>query len=440
MNAVSAIDRIAATHAGLSPRLPGGPEWARRRGRALATLVGRGLPERRDENWKYLDHARLAGYDFDVVSRAAPDPAALARARLSLDGARRLVMVDGRFDAALSGGEPLDGVTHDDIGALLDREPAAALELLRLPADDADDRFAVMADAFTDGGVVIRIAAGSAPPRPLHLLHVASAMRPAAHHARLVIEVGAGAKLVLVEEFLSLGDAAVFANLAAELAIGPSADVEHLRLHRQNPAAALVETWVARLDAAGNYRQHLIALGGGMIRSNFRLALAGEAAACRLAGLFMADGARQVDIHTQVEHRAPRTRTEQDFRGIATGRGRGALNGRIVMRAEARGADASQTLRNLLLSPLAEINARPQLEIHVDDVRCRHGATTGTLDPAQLFYLRSRGLDEATARSLLTFAFCQDVLAGMPLPVVRDFVATRIADILPDVELMREQA
>jgi Fe-S cluster assembly protein SufD len=404
MNAASAIDRIAATHAGLSPQLPGGPEWARRRSRALETLLGRGLPQRRDENWKYLDHARLAGYDFDVVSGAAPDPAALARARLPLDGARRLVIVDGRFDAALSGGESLDGVTHDDIGALLDRQPAAALDLLRFPADDVDDRFAVMADAFTDGGVVIRIAAGSAPPRPLHLLHVASARRPAAHHARLVIEVGAGAKLVLVEEFLSLGDAAVFANLAAELAIGASADVEHLRLHLQNPAAAQVETWVARLEASGNYRQHLIALGGGVIRSNFRLALAGEAAACRLAGLFMADGERQVDIHTQVEHGAPRTRTEQDFRGIATGRGRGALNGRIVMRAAARGADASQTLRNLLLSPLAEINARPQLEIHVDDVRCRHGATTGTLDPFQLFYLRSRGLDEATARSLLTFA------------------------------------
>jgi Fe-S cluster assembly protein SufD len=439
VNAASAIDRIAATHAGLAPLLPGGPQWAHRRGRALATLIGRGLPDRRDENWKYFDHARLAGYDFGVVAHTAVDPAALAGVRLPLDGACRLVMVDGRFEPALSGGEPLAGVTHDDIGALLGREPAAALDLLRLPADDADDRFAVMADAFTAGGVVIRVAAGSTPPRPLHLLHVASAMRPAAHHARLVIEVGAGAKLVLVEEFLSLGDAAVFANLAAGLAIGPSADLEHLRLHRQNTETVQVETWDARLDAGSSYRQHLDVLGSGMVRSNFRLGLAGEAAACRLAGLFMVDDKRQVDIHTQVEHCAPRTRTEQDFRGVATGRGRGAINGRIVMRPAARGADANQSIRNLLLSPLAEINARPQLEIHVDDVRCRHGATTGTLDPVQLFYLRSRGLDEATARNLLTFAFCQDVLAGMPLPVVRDFVATRIADILPDVELMREQ-
>ena len=177
-----------------------------------------------------------------------------------------------------------------------------------------------------------------------------------------------------------------------------------------------------------------------MVRSNFRLELDGEAAECRLAGLFMADGDRQIDIHTQVQHHGARSRTVQDYRGIATDRGRGAMNGRIVVHPSARGADASQTIRNLLLSPLAEINARPQLEIHVDDVRCRHGATTGTLDPDQFFYLKSRGLDEATAKSLLTFAFCQDVLAGIPLPEVRDFVATQVAGILPDVELMREQA
>jgi Fe-S cluster assembly protein SufD len=434
------MERIVASHARLAPRLAGGPAWAARRGLALDTLMGRGLPERRDENWKYLDHARLAGYGFDVPERTAADPAAIATARLAITGARQLVLVDGRFDAARSLGEPLEGLAVEDIGALLCRDPAAALALLRRPAEDADDRFALMADAFADGGLVIRLAAGSAPSRPLHLLHVATAASPTAHHARVVIDIGAGAKLVLVEEFVSLDAAAAFGNLAAEVTIGASADVAHMRLHRQNASSAQIETWVARQGAGSHYAQHLVVLGGRMIRSNFRLALDGEAAECRLAGLFMADGERQVDIHTQVAHQAPRTRTVQDYRGIATDRGRGAMNGRIIVHPAARGADAGQTIRNLLLSPLAEINARPQLEIHVDDVRCRHGATTGTLDPAQLFYLLSRGLDEATARNLLTFAFCQDVLAGIPLPEVRDFVATQVAGILPDGELMREQA
>jgi Fe-S cluster assembly protein SufD len=151
----------------------------------------------------------------------------------------------------------------------------------------------------------------------------------------------------------------------------------------------------------------------------------------------MADGERQVDLYTRISHEGAATRTVQDFRGIASDRGRGAFNGRIVVHPSARGADASQHSRNLLLSPLAEINSRPQLEIHVDDVQCRHGATIGTLDPAQLFYLLSRGLDPGTARALLTFAFCQDVTGRLPLPELRTTVEAMIAGTLPDRELIR---
>lgn len=436
MNGASAIDRIAASHAGVANGLAGGADWARRRRRAIDTLVARGLPERRDENWKYLDHARIGGYAFDLAPGASPDGKTLAVLRLPIAGALPIVLVDGRFDAALSA-RAAAGWRAEDLGALLARDPAAAQAALRVPDENADDRFALLAEAFADGGVVVRVDANCAPAGPLHLLHVATAAGPAAQHARVAIEVGAGARVVLVEEFLSLGGAAVFGNLAGELAIGASADVLHLRLHRENPASARIETWVARQAAGSRYRQHLVALGGGVLRSNLRLALEGEAAECRLAGLFVAAGERQVDLFTEVGHHAPRTRTIQDYRGIASDRGRGALNGRIVVHPAARGADASQSIRNLLLSPLAELNARPQLEIHVDDVRCRHGATTGTLDPEQLFYLLSRGLEPAVAKRLLTFAFCQDVLADIPIAEFRDYAATQVAGILPDGELLR---
>ena len=210
----------------------------------------------------------------------------------------------------------------------------------------------------------------------------------------------------------------------------------HLRLHQQSAAAALVESWHVRQLAGSRYDQHLLALGAGLLRSNLQLALEGRDAACRLDGLFVADGERQVDLLTRVEHHAPATKTAQDYRGIASGRGRGALNGRIVVHPDARGADASQSSRNLLLTPLAEINARPQLEIHVDDVQCRHGATIGTLDEAQLFYLVSRGLDPAAARALLTYAFCQDLVRRIPLEPVRDTAQGLLAAALPDRELI----
>jgi Fe-S cluster assembly protein SufD len=438
VSAPAPLERIATAHAGLAPRLAGGASWDRRRQDALERLLARGLPERRDENWKYLDHARLGAYSFglaaDASAKGLPAPAPLPLASL-----RRVTLLDGRYEPALSDA-PDDGVVVEGIAGLIARDPGAALGLLRTPGDDPDDRFALLADAFTADGVLIRVAAGAAPATPVCLTHLASAAAPGTHHARLCIELGPGARLVLVERFVTAGPAAVLGNLAAELSLGRDATLVHVRLHEQGAAAAQVETWVARQDAGSRYEQYLFAAGGAILRSNLRLALAGEAAACRLLGLFAAEGERQVDLHTQVTHEAPATRTEQECRGIARDRGRGAFNGRIVVQPAARGADASQSIRNLLLSPLAEINARPQLEIHVDDVRCRHGATVGSLDEAQHFYLRSRGLDPAAAAALLTWAFCADLIGRLPLPELRAAMQARFAAALPDRDLLTGSA
>jgi Fe-S cluster assembly protein SufD len=437
MSATAPIERIAALHARIAPALAGGPAWSGRRARALGALVARGLPDRRDENWKYLDHARIAEYRFEAAARAGRD-AVLPRSRLLLiEGARRIVLADGRLVPELSDGSAAAGLEIADLGALIEHEPAAALELLRAPGEGADDRYALLADAFAAGGVLIRVAPGREVAEPLYLVHLATAAVPAVHQARVVIEAGARSRLTLVEHFVAAGDAAALGNLAAEVTLAEGAAVAHLRLHEHAPAAAQVETWVARLAAKSRYEQHLLALGGRLLRSNLRLALEGDGAACRLDGLFLADGDRQVDLLTQVAHHGAATETIQDYRGIAAGRGRGGFNGRITVHPSARGANAGQSSRNLLLTPLAEINARPQLEILVDEVQCRHGATTGTLDAEQLFYLVSRGLDAASARALLTYAFCQDVIGRLPVAAVRAAAESLVASALPDRGLIR---
>jgi len=440
MIAAAPIERIAARHARVASDLAGGPAWTRRRREALATLVLRGLPGRQDENWKYLDHARLAEFPFDSVPHARVDAARLAPLLLPLEGARRIVLTDGRFDAALSTGLAAAGLEVVDLGRLMEREPEAAFQLLRSPGADPDDRFALLADAFAGGGVLIRVAERARLEVPLYLVHLATAAEPAFHQARVVVLAGAGAHFTLVEHFVAAGDAAVLGNLAADLELAEGASVSHVRLHGHSPTAAQIETCTARLAAKSRYGQHLLALGGRLIRSNLRIALVGAGSACRLDGLFLADGDRQVDLLTQISHEGAATETSQDYRGIAAGRGRGSFNGRIAVQPTARGANASQSSRNLLLTPLAEINARPQLEILVDDVQCRHGATTGTLDPAQLFYLVSRGLDPAAARALLTHAFCRDVIDRVPLAAVRSAAAAMFAAALPDRELIEDPA
>jgi Fe-S cluster assembly protein SufD len=436
MSAAAPLERIAASHARRASSLAGGAAWARRRGSALERLLARGLPDRRDENWRYLDHGRIGTYAFEAEPAGRADAAVLSSRLLAIAGAHRIVLVDGRYDAALST-PAIDGVEVTDLASLLERDPDAALALVREPGDDADDRFALLADAFAGGGVAIRLAPGRELAGPVYLVHVAAAAAPGVHHARVVVEAGAGSRMTLVEHFLALGDAEALGNLAAEVELGEGATLTHVRLHQHGPAAAQVETWAVRGAARSRYEQHLLALGGRILRSNLGVTLDGPRAACRLDGLFLADGERQVDLMTRVRHRGAATETAQDYRGIATARGRGAFNGHILVEPGARGANASQSSRNLLLSPLAEINARPQLEISVDDVQCRHGATTGTLDAGQLFYLRSRGLDEASARALLTFAFCRDVIGRVPLVAVREAAESLVAGALPDRDLIR---
>jgi Fe-S cluster assembly protein SufD len=434
MSAAGPVERLAA---GGLPR-SGGEAWGRRRRRALDALLARGLPDRRDENWKYLDHARIAGYDFGRAPSAAADAAALAPLLLPLAGAPRVVLLDGRYAPALSDALPAGaGVEVADLSALVERDPDGALSRLRAPGDDPDERYALLAEAFAGGGVLVRAAPGSAPAHPLYVVHAATAAEPAVHQARLAIEAGRGARLAVVEHFVTLGAAAALGNLAAEATLAQDAELVHVRLHGHAAAAAQVETWDLRLAAGSRYVQHLLALGGRVLRSNLAVALEGAGSACRLDGLFLADGDRQVDLLTRVAHHGTATVTAQECRGIAAGRGRGAFNGRIDVHRTARGANASQSSRNLLLTPLAEINARPQLEIQVDEVQCRHGATTGSLDPGQLFYLESRGIDPATARALLTFAFCRDLIARVPYGPVRDAAEALVAGSLPDRDLVR---
>jgi Fe-S cluster assembly protein SufD len=436
MSGAAPLERVAASHARLAPRLGGGAHWARRRADALGRLVARGLPDRRDENWKYFDHARLGEYALETAPAARADAAAVGARLLATGAAHRVVLVDGRYDASLSAGVA-EGLEVTDLAQLLESDPQAALALLREPGDDADDRYALFAEAFSGGGVVIRLAPGRRLETPVYLVHVATAAAAGTHHARLVVAAGAGAQMTIVEHFLALGDGQALGNLAAEMTLGESAAVSHVRFHEHGPAAAQLETWVVRAAAGSRYEQSLLALGGRLLRSNLGLELEGAGAACRLDGLFVADGERQVDLLTRVAHLGAATETVQEYRGIAAGRGRGAFNGRITVEPQARGSNASQTSRNLLLSPLPEIDARPQLEIRVDDVRCRHGATTGTLDADHLFYLLSRGLDEGAARAVLTFAFCRDVIARIPAEAVRAAAERLVAGALPDRDLIR---
>jgi len=430
----STIGRIRAAYETASAGLGGGPEWKRRREAALARLVERGLPDRRDENWKYLDWQELGQRELGVSAGEPAEATLPAGTVRDFAAGRTVLLVDGRW-AAGPGGLP-DGVEVESLSAALERNPALSARMLGVPGDEADERFALLAEAFTGDGMVIRIADGVDAGEPLYVVHASSAR--AAASTRILVEAGHQSRLRLVEHFLGGADASPLANLACELRLGEGAVIEHLRLHQQQPGAAQVETLRVDQQRDSRYRQQLFLLGARVCRSNLHVRLADPGAECELHGLFMVDGQRQADLYTVIEHVAGHTRSEELVRGVATDRGRGGFNGRILVGPGAAKADSSQSSRNLILSGRAEINARPQLEILTDDVKCSHGTTTGSLDPAQLFYLLSRGIDPDTARGLLTFAFCEDVVARVSHPRLRTHIEELVVGRLPDRDIIRE--
>jgi Fe-S cluster assembly protein SufD len=199
-----------------------------------------------------------------------------------------------------------------------------------------------------------------------------------------------------------------------------------------------VATLAARLGRDARLRDHSVALGAALSRDDIDVRFAGEGGECALNGLFVVDGRRVADTHSRIDHARPRCSSRQLYKGIVDDQGRGVFNGLVVVRPGAQKTDAAQTNRNLLLSREALVHSTPQLEIQADDVKCKHGSTTGQLDPDALFYLRSRGLSEPAARSLLTWAFASDLVRKMDVEPVRRAVERHLQAHLPAVAHLAE--
>ena len=433
------LARLRAAAAAL-PALPGGAAWHAWRAAALERVVALGLPTPREDAWKYTNLRLLERRE---LAPGAPRPVAtdvLAAAQLPLADAPAgavLVFVDGRYAASLSRPSLPPGVAFAPLAELLAREPPQSCDALGpAPGDGIAERIRLLNASFVGDGARIRLEAGTVLAAPLTIVHVATG---GAAYPRLVIELDAGAQATLTEYSITAGDGGdSFAAPVSDIRLAAGAALDHYRLQLAGPRAVVLEDTRVELARDARYLQHYYAFGGQLARLDLTARLAGPGASVRLEGLVMADGTRQLDVRTLVEHLVPRTTSVQVYRGVADGRGRGSYDGKVVVHRGAVKSDSSQSTRNLLLSREAAIDTRPQLEINADDVKCGHGATTGALDANMLFYLLSRGLEPDTARALLTFAFAADVIAPVRVAGLRRFLEERVLGRLPAAGLIRE--
>jgi Fe-S cluster assembly protein SufD len=397
-------------------RLPGTGKVADHRRQAFEAYERVGLPHRRIEEWKYTDLRVLMREVLPLAS--APDAAALTRAGVALklraiEGARRLVLVDGVFAPKLSEMADLEkGLGIRALRDVLEAGDTSLYALLFAP-ENADPMVALNSAMMTDG-LVIEVADGAVLTRPLHIVHIASGAAPAAMFTRSLLKVGKAAGATLVESYIAADGAKAYqVHDSLVVSIGDGARLDHVRLIEDGREAFNISSAVLRLGANAYFNTFGMNAGSLLSRYQAVIAFAGEGSRVETNGVNLLNGRQHADTTLFLDHAVPNCASREIFRAVVDDRGHSVFQGRIIVRPKAQKTDAKMMTRALLLSDEAEADNKPELEIFADDVTCGHGATTGALDEGLLFYLRARGLSEKEAQALLIQAFVGEAIESI---------------------------
>jgi Fe-S cluster assembly protein SufD len=410
MNAMSP-NNFSTRFAGLREHLPGGrtPWVAALRAEAAEHFAAVGLPSRKLEAWRYTDLGAIAQAGFTEALTLVREEPTLPPMRAPY----RAVFVDGRFAAGLSvlpewcrSLAAHLGEAEGWLGALAQKLPVVSLNTMLF-----EDGLLLDLPAGVEGGA-------------LELLSFAShTERPIAFHPRHLIRLGEGASLTLIETSLGPNGASYLHNPVFEIAVARDATLSHIRIQREGRAGFQLSTVLAAVQAGGTYDNFTLNAGAKLVRNEIHSALLGPKAACHMNGAQLAGDGQHADTTTYLDHAAPDCASRQTYKTVLAGKSRGVFQGKILVRQVAQRTDGYQMNQALLLSEDAEIDAKPQLEIYADDVKCSHGATVGALDEAQLFYLRARGIPAETARAMLVQAFLVEAIEGVTHPFAQAALA-----------------
>ena len=411
------------------------PDWMQELRQSAAEQFGAaGLPNRKTEAWKYKPVRMLEKLDpsnrhsarkscQDVVF---PDPVCSASVGVVDIG-------NGFLDENLP--ETAAGVTLLPLAGGIEAFEGRIQHLLTSLELEGDERtFTALNTAFLEQGLVVHVAenvkAGSL------LVRWAFSAEEAARlgNFRLILMLESGAELEMIEQFESAVDTANALNVVIQTDLGEGASLRHVRVQCESENVVLLTSSSVEQAAASKYHYSGFDLGGGLVRHELTAKLAGRGAVAEFNGAFVLDRKRHVDNHISVDHASPECSSTQFFRGVLGGSSRGVFNGRALIRPGADGSSVKQSNANLLLSALAEMDTKPELEIYADEVEASHGATVGQLDENAIFYMRSRGLSDTQARRMLTTAFWRTVTDRLGDDRLAERLSGLIDAAMPDAQ------
>lgn len=421
----------------------GAPAWlAPLRSAAIGRFAELGFPTRKREDWKYTNVAPIArALAAAPPITDAPAPRGLAAATAAAQAKHRLVFVNGQFaPEASSTGELPAGTVVDGLSRVLQDQPELVEPHWSRAETSGNRAFVELNTAFQRDGAFVALPPGAVIDEPIELVFVSGGADGLVNHPRNLVLLGESAAAIVVERHVALDDSSTLTNSVTEIELAANALLDHVVLELASSNATYLGTAATRGGADAHFRSHTISLGAALARHEVSARLTGAGAECDLFGLYIADGDRHVDNQTIIDHAVPHGTSRQLFKGVLDGRSHGVFNGKVIVRPDAQKTNAVQSNPNLLLSNLAEIDTRPNLEIYADDVKCAHGATVGRLDDDALFFLRARGIAEERARQMLCRAFAAEVVDKIPWAPLRDEILHRIATAFGDDDGVEEKA
>jgi Fe-S cluster assembly protein SufD len=390
---------------------------------AISRFAEFGFPTTRNEEWRFTNISPIAKILFRPAV-PVPDVLTISEiANYTVCEAKctQLVFLNGFYSEKLSTVRFLPkNIRITSLAKALDTDRCLVESFFARPAPDEHDTFAALNTAFLQDGAFVYLPPDTALRDPIHLLFLSNSQPdPTLSVPRSVIMAAAGSQASIVESYASLDKGVYFTNSFTEIHAGAGSTIDHYKLQRESENAFHVATLQVLQEQDSSYSSHSLSLGGSIVRNNLNVTLNGTGADCTLNGLYVTKGRQHVDNHTSIDHTGPNCSSRELYKGILDDTSSAVFNGRILVRKGAQKTNSRQNNRNLLLSKGAVINTMPQLEILANDVKCNHGATIGQLNEDELFYLRSRGIDQPAARTLLTYAFASEVLSAVKLKPIQ---------------------
>ncbi|MFK8068330.1 MAG: Fe-S cluster assembly protein SufD [Gammaproteobacteria bacterium] len=399
-----------------------------------------GFPTVRDEHWKYTNVSPIEKHEFKLADdqNSAIKKQDLEAFRFNNLETNELIFVNGKFSSELSQFDQNDGVVLENMSDWLANKADQDLSI-----KTNDNVFASLNNAFMTDGAVLHISKNISLEKPVHLIFVSTKTdEKIMSYPRIDIRLEANAAATLIESYVYLSDednsTKNFTNTLTNIVAGPNSQLEHYRIQQESLGAYHIGNIHIDQQKDSRVTSHSISLGASIARVDIKVKLSEAGSENVLNGLFMGKGRQHTDHHILADHLSPHTRSEEYFKGIMDDGSRGVFNGKVIVHEDAQKIEAIQSNKNLLLSPHAEVDTKPELEIYADDVKCAHGATIGRLNDAELFYLQSRGISAEKAIALLTYAFADDVINRMNIAPVREYLEQKIVGQLSSLENIKD--